>query len=172
MIGEPTLARRTISKLEKHTVQKVGPAEPAYYTFNLRPRPKERPRFVPGKNGRVFTYTPARTRYYEDRIQEQTALQHPGEEPWTADLTAYVNLFLANRNHGDIDNLAKAILDGMQGVAFKNDKSVKGLHVETYYITDKNAERSEIILMKRLYSADEFYLGDDPTEFEQNQAWP
>lgn len=125
--------------------------KPLNFIFRLPPVPKGRNRMGHTKTGGVFMTRPTRTRQYEARIAEATAEQYPLSEPITCELIVYINFYLATRKHGDIDNLAKAILDGMQGVAFKNDKQIKGLHMELYFCNEENngSPRTEVILMRR-----------------------
>ncbi len=44
--------------------------------------------------------------------------------PLSVDLEFYVQ-----RDVADLDNLCKAVLDGLQGIIFKNDRQVKELHL-------------------------------------------
>lgn len=124
---------------------------PLNFIFRLAPVPKGRARAAITNRGGVYTTTPTRTRQYEALIAEATAEQYPYDAPITSELIAYVNFYLPSRKHGDIDNLAKAILDGMQGVAFKNDKQIKGLHLELYFCNEESCgnPRTEVILMRR-----------------------
>lgn len=105
------------------------------FTVATRPVPKGRPRFNPS-NGRA--YTDQKTRAYEDVV----AAAYNGP---TYDVPVQVRIDLdvhgatvsvapcedsGSKLRGDIDNYAKAILDGMQaGEAFTNDKLVHSLIV-------------------------------------------
>lgn len=122
----------------------VGLVAPAFYLFGFRPIPKERP-MVHMRNGRAIAMTKPRTRAYEAEIREASALQHPATVPWERSLTIFINFYFLTKVHGDLDNLAKAILDGVQGVVFKNDKQIKALHLQINYI-DEGMERSEMIV--------------------------
>jgi crossover junction endodeoxyribonuclease RusA len=44
------------------------------------------------------------------------------------DLRVKIYFFLL-RDTADLDNLAKGVLDGMQGIVYKNDKQIKELHL-------------------------------------------
>lgn len=142
-------------KTPRPTVTKVGPADAgAFYRFPIRPMPKERPRAkiikVKGKI-RAVIYTPSTTEHYEKQIGLATEFQHPIDQPYQGDLTAFICFFLSTRVHGDVDNLTKAILDGMNKVAFKDDKQIKSLHVDLIFTRDSDErdkqERTEVILM-------------------------
>lgn len=125
--------------------------KPLNFIFRLAPVPKGRNRMGHTKSGGVFMTRPTRTRQYEARISEATAEQYPHGFPLSCELIVYINFYLQGRKHGDIDNLAKAILDGMQGVAFKNDKQIKGLHMELFFCNEEDcgSPRTEVILMRR-----------------------
>lgn len=116
----------------------------------MKPLPKDRARGVVGKNKKtkklfVAQRTTDRTKWYEQQISEYTAEQHQRFEPFEADLTMFVAFYFENRVHGDLDNCVKAIWDGMQGVAFTNDKQIKEFHVSTTYGARK--PRTEVIIM-------------------------
>lgn len=142
-----TLMNCETIKLGKHE----GIDKALNFIFHLDPIPKGRARAGMTKNGGIFSRTPTRTREYENLIRQATALQYPNSAPLTAELVCYLNFFVKNRAHGDIDNLAKAILDAMQGVAFANDKQIKGLHMEMYFCNEEDCgqPRTEVILMRR-----------------------
>jgi crossover junction endodeoxyribonuclease RusA len=121
-----------------------GPIGPVYYNFPLRPRPKERPRFVvQGK--RRFAMTSRNTREYEGQIRQCAAVSHPLSEPFQGDLSVFINFQMPSRIHGDLDNMAKAILDGMEGVVFKNDRQIKSLHLGIAYVKDQEGKAEAIV---------------------------
>ena len=126
------------------TINIGQPLEPIRYVFNLMPRPKDRPRsFVAG--GRVVNTTTPRTRWYENQIMQGASLQHPFAGPLEGDLWIIINFTLPTRVHGDLDNLAKSVLDGMQGVAFKNDKQIKALSLAIFF-DKKSTGQIEVII--------------------------
>lgn len=53
-----------------------------------------------------------------------------------AEYTVTIDVELANRVHGDVDNIAKSVLDGLNGVLWKDDKSVRRLVIERHYGED------------------------------------
>ncbi|MBX9665978.1 MAG: RusA family crossover junction endodeoxyribonuclease [Candidatus Obscuribacterales bacterium] len=143
-----------MSARKKIPTTSVGPLRvPLYFVFNLRPVPWERN--VPIKTkGRVLMLKAQRTRDYEARIAEATALQYEYDAPLEGDLIAHLTYYLANKIHGDLDNLTKAVLDGMQGVAFRNDKQIRGLNIHVVYFEEledgePRIERTEVILVHR-----------------------
>jgi crossover junction endodeoxyribonuclease RusA len=106
-----------MEKKVKHTI-----------TVFAKPKVKERPRFG---NGR--TWTPKTTSEYEQKIKE--AWDGPTfESTVSVDIILYkdkIKITLTEQEpktkstlRGDIDNYVKAILDGLNGSAFIDDKQV------------------------------------------------
>ena len=112
------------------------------FTVDGDPRGKGRPRFAPG--GRA--YTDAKTRAYETAIGYAARAAMRGREPLgglvAVDLVvrlqppartpkarraALVAGGGAMRGRFDLDNVAKAILDGVNGIAFADDRQVVAL---------------------------------------------
>ena len=57
------------------------------------------------------------------------------------DLAASINFFFDDNRHGDIDNLIKSVVDGLQYAnAFDNDKQVKKVSAEIFYDEEERAE--------------------------------
>jgi crossover junction endodeoxyribonuclease RusA len=76
--------------------------------------------------------------------------------PWDCDVTVQITEFseIATR---DLDNLAKPILDAMQGVAYINDRQVKALHVDRCDIEGSYVVRyMSPVLAAALSEGDEF----------------
>lgn len=115
------------------------------------PQGKARPRFRKTGNF-VQTYTPAKTKSYEDEIKMFAKAAMGATEP----LETPVEVFLYIRNtvpasyskkrteaclsgqekpinKTDIDNIAKAFLDGMNGIVYKDDRQVVELHAKKTY---------------------------------------
>ncbi len=106
---------------------------------------KERPRS--GKGGRM--YTPAATRKFEGDVRRWA------KENWDRKPLAYpirVDLMihefsdipelvlhslwgLVYNQKGDVDNLGKSILDGMNGVVYKDDKQIVDLRITRKWAT-------------------------------------
>lgn len=88
------------------------------------PVPKGRPRST--RAGGV--YTPKRTRDYEDQVA--WACRAARASHGNVDVHVTIR-FECGRQHGDIDNLAKAVLDGLvKGQAIDDDRQVVKLTVE------------------------------------------
>ena len=121
------------------------------FTVYGPPQGKARPRFRKIGNF-VQTYTPAKTKSYEDEIKMFAKAAMGATEP----LETPVEVFLYIKNSvpvsyskkrteaclsgqekpitkTDIDNIAKAFLDGMNGIVYKDDRQVVELHATKVY---------------------------------------
>ncbi len=97
------------------------------FTVPGKPVPKGRPRTV-RRNGRVITFTPARTRRYERIVGICALAARP--VGWPLDARYRVVLSVSGANpRADLDNVAKAVLDGCEGVLWTNDRQVCDLRV-------------------------------------------
>ena len=95
-----------------------------------KPVPKGRPRF--SRAGKP--YTPAATRQYERRVATVAALNITEQLTGPLEVVIWISFpFLATgeerRRVGDLDNHAKSLLDGLEGIAFTNDLQVQALTV-------------------------------------------
>ena len=114
------------------------------------PQAKGRPRFAKRGNF-ISTYTPKETLSYENLVKveyrEQCANYYP-EKELTCEITAYFGIpkstskkkekFMIEKEirpmkKPDIDNIAKIILDALNGVAYKDDTQIVNLIVRKYY---------------------------------------
>jgi Holliday junction resolvase RusA-like endonuclease len=95
------------------------------------PVPKARARTV-RKGGRTWSFTPKRVAAWEKVVRE-AALEHfsvPFNGPVAVSLSFFLKRPKARRKDNfvettpDIDNLEKAVLDGLNGVAYLDDKFV------------------------------------------------
>lgn len=112
------------------------------------PVPKSR---IP-TNGGKFAFTPKKTVAYEGLVRHSYSEKYPDVEP-TSDLVELFVTFAfpipagAKRKRGpdkivpgdrhairpDLDNLIKSVLDGLNQVAFVDDKQVVGIHAIKIY---------------------------------------
>lgn len=114
-------------------------------TMYGKPQPKERPRVIKG-----HAYTPTKTAQYEARLAREWAAKYPDQAE--GDLTMGLKFYMpipvswskakkeqAKRGlkrpsiRPDIDNLIKIVLDGLNGVAYIDDKQVIGITAEKFY---------------------------------------
>lgn len=115
------------------------------------PAAKGRPR-ITTIGGRPRAFTPAKTRAYEGRIEAEghAAMMgaDPLDQPLFVTVTAFVampqNMSRARRlaalsgdlkpvTRPDVDNYAKAAIDGLNGVVFRDDSVVSDLLVRKRY---------------------------------------
>lgn len=109
-----------------------------------RPQGKGRPRFT--RDGHA--YTPPSTRLYEELIRKSWENRQSFEGPIEIWIDAYLqipgNLTKSEKaliKHGDvkptkkpdIDNIVKAVLDGLNGLAYEDDRQVVVLHAAKHY---------------------------------------
>lgn len=94
------------------------PAAAVEFTVMGAPVSKERPRFGRGRR----TYTPARTLIYE-RAVRLSALS-AGVRRASGPVAVELRLYLPDARARDVDNLAKSILDALNGVAYADDSQV------------------------------------------------
>lgn len=119
---------------------------------------KQRPRFRKVGNF-VQTYTPKQTKSYEkliaDEYKKQGGVLFPAEVPLELRIRAFMGMpkvfskvkqsraiegELRPTKKPDADNIAKSILDGLNGVAYADDKQVVELSVKKYYGTLERVE--------------------------------
>lgn len=95
------------------------------------PSPKERPRVATfeqadwdGSTRRVTrASTPKATKGYEAVVRDVAALHFA--RPFDGHVA--VRVLMLTRRLGDVDNYVKAVLDGLQGVAYADDRQVRGV---------------------------------------------
>ncbi len=93
----------------------------AFLTLTVpgRPIPKARPR--KGANGHF--YTPRQTQDAEEGIGWQAKRIVRGRKA-TGPVAVSVVFYVPQRAKGDVDNLLKTVLDGLNGVAYVDDSQV------------------------------------------------
>ena len=111
---------------------------------------KGRPRFGRAKNGNVVTFTPSKTRHYEQGVRAlaQVAMMNKTvlEGPVKVTLTAYFSHKTKTGWHvsrPDLDNIVKAVLDGLNGIVFDDDDNVCHLVAMKKY-AENTEERVEV----------------------------
>ncbi len=105
--------------------------------YKLKPKAKQRPRMT--RYGRA--YTPKATHIFENAVADGWNKNYwYGDSPiaiqivldkdtFTVTISEYKAATPTSPLRGDIDNYAKSILDGLNGVAFKDDSQVRSLEV-------------------------------------------
>jgi Holliday junction resolvase RusA-like endonuclease len=96
-----------------------------------KPVSKARPRFGRSKGGKPVTYTPLRTRMYEQEIKTLAQVAMFGKEMLEGPVRVTITAFFAHKtktgyhtSRPDLDNIVKSILDGLNGVIFEDDAVV------------------------------------------------
>ena len=112
---------------------------------------KGRPRFAKRGNF-VSTYTPQKTKTYEDEIRMMARAAMGSSEPLDTPVTVAIYIrvgipasyskqkrkdalagTIKPTKKPDLDNIAKAFLDAMNEIVYLDDKQVVGLHVTKVY---------------------------------------
>ena len=120
-----------------------------HFTIPGEPQGKARPRVVRGKDGRAHTYTPEKTAQYEALIRKEYRRQGGVRFPDGSGLAVYLSVRCAVPKSAskqrraamlagellpmkkpDLDNIAKAICDALNGTAYRDDAQVVELYAE------------------------------------------
>lgn len=122
-----------------------------------RPQGKGRPRL-----GKYSTYTPKKTHEYEELVKicfsnKYNVDKRPTDKPLKCKIRAYFKIPTSyskpekNKLIGqpyphkpDCDNIAKIILDSLNGLAYIDDNQIVDLKVEKWYTTDEEKVLLEI----------------------------
>jgi Holliday junction resolvase RusA-like endonuclease len=121
------------------------------YIVYGEPVGKGRPRFAKRGNF-VSTYTPQKTKTYEDEIRIMARAAMGSSEPLVTPVTVAIYIrvgipasyskqkrkdalagTIKPTKKPDLDNIAKAFLDAMNEIVYLDDKQVVGLHVTKVY---------------------------------------
>ena len=107
-------------------------------TIPGKPQPKQRAR--KGWNGRW--YTPEKTRNFERLVSNVAIVAIPSA--WKKDETYRVTLtfFMPDKRWRDIDNCAKSVLDGLNGLAWYDDSQIAELTLRKEL--DRDSPRTEV----------------------------
>lgn len=120
------------------------------FMFSLDPVAKARPRF-----GRDRVYTPFKTERYEQHVAMVAKAQMVGAEMLDGPIHARIRFVFKRKKsvkrihhiiRPDLDNLIKAILDGLNGIAFKDDAQVCSLSATKVYGVDDEDGRITVEL--------------------------
>ena len=129
------------------------------YTINVlgEPMGKQRPRAT-SFGGHTRIYTPSKTLSYEARFAHEFKEKYPEAKPLTGPIAVEVKVWFGLKKadynskgkpnkHGlaklvgeelptkkpDADNILKAVLDGLNGIAFVDDSQVVAVNVQKRY---------------------------------------
>jgi len=119
----------------------------------LLPVAKGRPKITTG-TGFARAYTPKKTRDYENKVKMYFRAQFPQHEPFSADDTLKVTIEfyypipksyskkkreqiiaagMYKNNGEDLDNLEKAVLDALNGLAYCDDRIISEVEKRKYW---------------------------------------
>ena len=122
-----------------------------FFTIYGEPVAKGRPKFARRGNF-VHAYTPAKTKTYEDEVHYMAACAMGTSKPLEGAVEAYIYITHAipvsyskkrrlaclsgeekHLKKPDLDNTAKAVIDGMSGVVMNDDSQITSLHITKVY---------------------------------------
>ena len=115
------------------------------FTIPVKPKPKQRP-----QHGRGYTYTPKETREYEQMagIYARMAVKRPLEGAIRVKVDFYIPIpkswpegkkrlaeagEIRPASRPDLDNLEKALFDGINGIVWIDDAQVVEVHKAEWY---------------------------------------
>lgn len=125
---------------EMNTVQGATPTNAVKFTVEGEPRSKQRPRVVRGR-----AYTPKETVAAEKLVA--AAYREASEHLFEHNVVVSIDFFNGNRRRRDIDNMAKLVMDALNGVAFVDDFQVVELNLRKFF-TEKERARTEVRLVE------------------------
>ncbi|NPV72134.1 MAG: RusA family crossover junction endodeoxyribonuclease [Firmicutes bacterium] len=112
------------------------------FTVPGRPVPKARHRATL-IGGKIVSYTPRKVREFEQAVgwAAKAARVPMLEGPLAVEIHCYVD---PRRAIPDSDNLAKSVLDGLNGVAWHDDRQVVDVRCVRHEVNSRGEERTEI----------------------------
>lgn len=128
-------------------IQGITPTNAVKFTVVGEPRSKQRPRVVRGR-----AYTPKETVAAEKAVA--VAYREASEHLFEHQVVVSIDFYNGNRRRRDIDNMAKLVMDALNGVAFVDDFQVVELNLRKFF-TDKERARTEVRLAEVVTWPDE-----------------
>lgn len=129
--GLPVLAPKPpkIEVLPKVDISKVLNTKATSFTVPGQPVPKGRPRLSKRK-----AFTPQKTKDYQ-QVVALVARQHI-RKLYHSPLFMHLKFYreIQRGKKPDVDNLAKSVMDALEGIAYKNDDLIRKLYIEVEYI--------------------------------------
>jgi len=101
------------------------------FTVEGQPIPKARPRVVVGRGGRSRAFTPKPTRDWEQQIG--WAALEAGIRATVCNVALTLSFRRKGKRLADLDNLCKAVCDGLNGVAYEDDYQERSLSASVQY---------------------------------------
>jgi Holliday junction resolvase RusA-like endonuclease len=126
------------------------------------PIAKGRPRAGKTKTGKVYLYTPTRTKEFEYKIRQRAEKKFKKPMQGPISLTIYFLLPRPKRiiwktkpmpvvpciKQPDLDNLVKSVTDGLNQVAFRDDNQISTLHSYKRYHAGGDGPKTIIFIEK------------------------
>ena len=112
-----------------------------HLTIPGRPLPKGRPRFT--RTGHA--YTPRTTKIYEQKIRD-ICTEH-FDEPITCLVSMELKFYITGKRPGDLDNMIKAVGDGIQPTAIADDNQIYKITAQRIKVDKAGDQRVEIIII-------------------------
>jgi len=109
------------------------------------PIPKGRPRVVLSRRPdryRAHAFTPPQTKAWERVVGWAARRAMDGREPLRGDLAVVLEFFRQNAIACDLDNLAKAITDALNGICYHDDRQI--VEMVLYRMIDAENPRVQI----------------------------
>lgn len=119
-------------------IQGNPPDKVVRFTVYGEPRSKQRPRVT--KRG---TYTPKETIVAEQAVKDKW--RERNADQFEHQVVVNIDFYNGNRRRRDLDNMAKLVLDALNGEAFDDDYQVIELNVRKFY-TEKHRARTVVTL--------------------------
>ncbi len=135
------------------------------FTVYGQPVPKARARTV-RKGGRTWSFTPKKVKVWETAVKEEAEkhFTEPFNGPVALSLAFYMKRPKSRKKDNyvmttpDLDNLEKAFLDGLNDVAYGDDKQVVVKNaVKKYIITGEPRVEVVISALRNQVSMDSFF---------------
>jgi Holliday junction resolvase RusA-like endonuclease len=96
------------------------------------PRAKESFRVVKDRLGKLRGgYAKPEVKAWQAEVGWAARLKMAGNPPYDCRVTVILDFYL-DKDYADLDNLTKAVLDSLEGIAYKNDRKVHRLSLEKH----------------------------------------
>ena len=127
------------------------------FTVPGNPIPKARPRVVTNAHGVTVAYTPPRTQAWEHEVSRAAVVAMGSRPALRGPVGIEIRFYRADRRRVDVDNLAKAVYDALQGgIAIMDDEQIVECRLTKG--VDREQPRAEI----KLYPVDGGESGNHP----------
>ena len=108
---------------------------------------KQRPKVYTAKDGSKRAVTPQKTRVYEALVKHeaQHAIEHMIQKPdFSAPCEVSIDAWVVRPGKPDLDNVIKSILDGMNGIIYRDDVQVVSLRAKKHWCEGDELPRVDV----------------------------